>query len=142
MDLNNCLNYLLTISQNIVFQHFQQLLSKYDITPAQCGVLNCLWDRGNLTPTEIRTILHLEPSSISGLLERMEKKGLITRKLSQNNKRKIIVSPTEKTLKIKNEVENIILELNNRFLNEFNKNEQEILKKCLINIIEKKVPKK
>ncbi|EUU44620.1 hypothetical protein O337_02733, partial [Staphylococcus aureus M0161] len=42
MELDNCINYLLSTSQNRVFKHFKSLLSPYNITPAEYGVLNCL----------------------------------------------------------------------------------------------------
>ena len=43
MELNQCINYLLTTSQHRVFQEVSKRLENYDVTPVQYGVLHCLW---------------------------------------------------------------------------------------------------
>ena len=50
MELDNCINYLLSTSQNRVFKHFKSLLSPYNITPAEYGVLNYLINSNLNTP--------------------------------------------------------------------------------------------
>ena len=77
MELTQCINYLLTIAQHSVFQFLSNQLSEYDITPSQYGVLSCLWTKEYATPKQISEILCLETSTISGVLDRMQKKGLI-----------------------------------------------------------------
>lgn len=137
MEIKNCINYLLSVSQNGVFKYFSEELKNLDITPAQCGVLGSLFKHGNLTPKEIGKELFLEPSSISGVLERMQKSGLIERSIDPNNRRNIIVTPTEKGISLKPELEKIIDKMNNYFLKDFDEKEQELLKKLLTSIIEK-----
>ena len=80
MELTQCINYLLTTSQHTVFQFLSGKLSEYDLTPSQYGVLSCLWQREFATPKQISEILCLETSTISGVLDRMQKKGLIGKK--------------------------------------------------------------
>ena len=50
MELNQCINYLLTTSQHRVFQEVSKRLEPFDVTPVQYGVLYCLWkgDKTNL----------------------------------------------------------------------------------------------
>ena len=79
MELTQCINYLLTTSQHTVFQFLSGKLAEYDLTPSQYGVLSCLWQREFATPKQISEILCLETSTISGVLDRMQKKGLIDR---------------------------------------------------------------
>lgn len=137
MEIKNCINYLLSTSQNIVFRYFSEKLQNLDITPAQCGVLGCLFKMEKATPKEIGKELLLEPSSISGVLERMQKNGLIERNIDPQNRRNIIVTATEKGYALKPKLENIIYEMNSYFLNNFSKEEQDLLKKLFANIIEK-----
>lgn len=137
MEIKNCVNYLLSVSQNSVFRYFSEELKALDITPAQCGVLGSLFKHGNMTPKEIGKELFLEPSSISGVLERMQKSGLIERSIDPNNRRNIIVTPTEKGISLKPKLEKIISKMNNYFLKDFDEKEQELLKKLLTSIIEK-----
>ena len=96
MELTQCINYLLTTSQHTVFQYLSGKLSEYDLTPSQYGVLSCLWQRDFATPKQISEILCLETSTISGVLDRMQKKGLIDRVINREDRREVRVIPTEK----------------------------------------------
>lgn len=136
MEVRNCINFLLSSSQNTVFKYFSKRLSEYGITPAQYGVLNCLWQYGNISPSKIREILNLEASSVSGILDRMQKSELIERHIDQTNQRAIIVSPTNKSMAIKDGVEAIVDEMNHKFLEPFSDEERALLKKMLITIID------
>lgn len=136
MEVRNCINFLLSSSQNTVFKYFAKRLSEYGITPSQYGVLNCLWQYGDISPSKIRELLNLEASSVSGVLDRMQKNELIERHIDQNNQRAIIVSLTEKSMAIKDGVETVVSEMNNKFLEPFSDEERKILKKTLFTIID------
>ncbi|MGY0394487.1 MULTISPECIES: MarR family winged helix-turn-helix transcriptional regulator [unclassified Fusobacterium] len=137
MEINQCINYLLTISQNKVFQYFSESLKELKITPAQYGVLSCLWKNTPQTPKQIGSTLYLEASSISGILDRMQKNELITREIDSTNRRNILIYPTAKANSLKADVERIVEELNSHFLSDLSHSEQEILKKLLLHIIDK-----
>ena len=87
MELTQCINYLLTTAQHKVFQEMSSRLEKFDVTPVQYGVMYCLWIEGKTKPKEIAAELKLENSTISGVLERMEKKELIERQVSKEDRR-------------------------------------------------------
>ena len=57
LELQNCINYLLTTAQHGVFQMFSGRLAQFNITPGQYGVLSCLWQKGACTPKELAQIL-------------------------------------------------------------------------------------
>ena len=95
MELQSCINYLLTTAQHEVFQTFSSGLAQFNITPGQYGVLSCLWQNGPSTPKEIAQTLRLENSTISGVLDRMQKRGLIDRVVDPNDRRSVQVVPTE-----------------------------------------------
>lgn len=136
MDVRSCINFMLSSSQNTVFKYFSKRLSEYNITPAQYGVLNCLWQYGDISPSKIREILILEPSSVSGVLDRMQKNGLIERHIDQNNQRAIVVTLTEKSKAMKDGVQAIVKEMNDKFLAPFTEEEKAILQKMLLTIID------
>ncbi|MCH4890847.1 MarR family transcriptional regulator [Acidaminobacter sp. JC074] len=136
MEINNCINFLLSASQNIVNKYFAGELSKYGVTPAQYGVLSCLWSHGEMNPSKIRSILKLEASSVSGVLDRMQKEDLIDRKIDPNNRRTIIVSPTEKAMSLKEGIESVVEDMNHKYLHSYSEDEQEVLKKVLQSIID------
>ena len=112
MELTQCINYLLTTSQHTVFQFLSGKLSEYDLTPSQYGVLSCLWQREFATPKQISEILCLETSTISGVLDRMQKKGLIDRVINREDRREVRVVPTEKGKALQEPITKIIDEVN------------------------------
>lgn len=125
MEYVNCINFLLTVAQHEVFLTFSESLSQYGITPGQYGVLACLWKDETLSPKEIATILRVENSTISGVLDRMQKRGLIDRVLNPNNRRSITVKATKEGMALKEPVMKTIDELNDLVLRDFSPQERE-----------------
>lgn len=134
----NCINYLLTIAQHTVFQYFSSELEKYGLTPAQHGVLSCLWDKGTSTPKQLAEELYLEMSTISGVLDRMQKKGLIERTANEADRRGVIITATEKGRGLKEPVMETIAELNKRVMSAFNAEDAAEFKKNLKMVAEEK----
>lgn len=131
MELNKCINFLLNAAQHNVFQYLSERLASHGITPGQYGVLNCLWSYKELTPKQIGELLHLEASSVSGLLDRMQKNDLIERTIDPENRRVVRVNPTQKALDIQPPIEQIINDMNAHVLETFSIEERETLLRTL-----------
>ena len=131
MELNQCINYLLTTSQHRVFQEVSKRLEPFDVTPVQYGVLYCLCMGDKTTPKEIAAELKLENSTISGILDRMEKKDLLKRQVSTEDRRYIEVVLTEKGAALEKPVLDTIDTANIDILADISDEEQQILKKNL-----------
>ena len=131
MELTQCINYLLTTAQHSVFQHLSAKLTEYDITPSQYGVLSCLWQREFATPKQISEILCLETSTISGVLDRMQKKGLIDRVINKEDRREVRVVPTDKGKALEAPITKIIDDVNDEVLRCFSSDEIAVLKNNL-----------
>lgn len=135
MELKECINFLLSVSQNKVFKYFSKLLEEYGVTPAQYGVLNCLWREGQLSPKQIGEMVHLEAPTVSGILDKMQKAELIERSVVPNNRRNVLVIATEKSNEIREEVEAATNKLNDKVLQDLTESDTEALKKALEVII-------
>lgn len=131
MELHSCINYLLTVAQHEVSQTFAERLSPFRITPGQYGVLNCLWQNGSCTPKEIAQTLHLENSTISGVLDRMQKRGLIDRVVDPNDRRSVQVVASEEGRAMRDGVLRVIAELNGEVLGGLSPEERAVLLDCL-----------
>lgn len=136
MKLNQCINYLLTTSQHIVFQKMSAKLSAYDITPVQYGALYCLWELELSNPKEIAEALHLENSTISGVLDRLEKKELIQRSLNPKDRRCVKIDLTPKGASLRDPVLLAVDEINEDVLSIFPKEDSDRLKEYLRKIID------
>lgn len=135
MELKDCMNFLLSVSQNKVFKYFSKLLEVHGVTPAQYGVLDCLWKEGQLSPKQIGAMVYLEAPTISGILDKMQKANLIDRSVDPNNRRNVLVTATPKSYEIREKVESATRDMNNKVLQNLTDEEQDGLKKALETII-------
>jgi DNA-binding MarR family transcriptional regulator len=79
----------LGLCQDLVF-------SKYGITTEQWRVLACIKSRGPLRLIDIASLLERGPNSISMLVDRMVKAGLVRRTRDRKDRRIVFVSLTDK----------------------------------------------
>jgi MarR family 2-MHQ and catechol resistance regulon transcriptional repressor len=70
--------------------------SKYGLTTEQFGVLASIKSRGPLTPSRLALILERGPNSMSMLVDRMVKAGLVRRTRDRKDRRIVNVSMTSK----------------------------------------------
>ena len=72
-------------------------ISRYDVTPAQARVLLYLQRHGGQVPQqELADIIRVKPSTVNGVLDRMEEKGLVRRSISGRDARRRLITLTEK----------------------------------------------
>lgn len=139
--VDNCMNYLLSVTQHKVFKYYSKLLERQGITSAQAGVLTYIWSvPGNkTTPKEIGKKLHLEAPTVSGILDKMQKLDLINREVDPDNRRIIFVTPTQKADQMKASIENTTEEMNQQVLKDFSSEEAELLKQFLTKLIHSEI---
>ena len=131
MELKECINFLLTNAQHNVFRYLSKRLSEYDITPIQHGVLSCLMGKSYDTPKHLAENLSLETSTISGILDRMQKKGLIDRVVNKEDRREVQVRITEKGRELEDQIGIITDEVNAEVLKNFTDDEIAYIKNSL-----------
>jgi len=129
---------LLTKAQQAVLQYFRARLAAFDITPVQYGILSCLWAEDGQTPTQIAQKLCLDGSTITGILDRMESKGLLTRTPDPEDRRAVRVVLTERSLRLMEPINEVISASNRDVLKIFSDEEQAQLKNFLERISQHK----
>jgi len=131
MELNQCINFMLTRTQQAVFQRFKSSLSPFDITPVQYGILKCLWDEDGQTPGQIAARLALDCSTITGLLDRMENKGVVKRAPDPKDRRALRVVLTSQGKDLREAVEKVVEAENERAMQCLTAEERKLLWACL-----------
>ena len=86
---------LLSRALDKVMPNYRSLFQAYDLTNQQWRVLRALWEQKHLTSTEISQITILPTPSLVGILDRLEKKGLIGRLRSVEDRRHVHITPTQ-----------------------------------------------
>lgn len=114
MELYECINFELTSVQNAVYNYFKTKLLPFDVTPVQYALLKCLWTEDMRTPTQLAQSLRLDSSSITGILARLEKKELVERIYSLQDRRSISVHLLEGGAALQKPIEKAILEANKK----------------------------
>ena len=131
MNIEECINYLLTQAQNKVNVLFRENLKIHEVTPAQYMLLYHLWAEDGLSPTYLATLTGLDASTITGLLTRMESKKLIKRKHSKNDRRAIHVYLTPQGAGLEDDITKVIEQSNIETLSVLSETEQSEFKDYL-----------
>ncbi|MFG1703072.1 MarR family winged helix-turn-helix transcriptional regulator [Nonomuraea sp. M3C6] len=71
---------------HLVQQVFGEVSREHDLTPQQAQLL-CLLVGGSVGMSELTRSLHLEKSSLTGLVDRAEKRGLVVRTRDSRDRR-------------------------------------------------------
>jgi len=72
----------------------KKLVKRVGLTGPQLVILQEIARTGELTAGEIARAVSVSQATVTGILERMEKRGLLARKRSERDKRRIMVSIT------------------------------------------------
>ena len=94
--LDNQLCFRLYTASRLVTQAYHPLLSGHGLTYPQYLVLLVLWEKDAQPVNDIAKRLFLETNTVTPLLKRMEKEGILTRKKGKKDARQMIVSLTRK----------------------------------------------
>lgn len=140
MELNECMNFLLSVAQHKVFKYYSQQLEECGVTPAQAGIISCLAKESPLTPKKIGDLLHLEASTISGILDKMQKNDLIERATDTENRRVVLVSITAKAKQLHPKLDKITKAMNEAVLRNLPDDEVTALHESLKAIIATNLP--
>lgn len=74
---------------------YRQLLAPLNITYPQYLVMMVLWERDDVTVSDIGERLFLDSATLTPLLKRMETAGLLQRQRSRHDERQVLVTLTE-----------------------------------------------
>lgn len=136
MKLQDCINFILTHAQNAVFTYFKRELHHLDVTPIQYASLKCLWEEDGQMPSQLAETLHLDSSTVTGILSRLQDKGLIIRSFNTGDRRKVIVHLTDEGRALEKPVSEIIERLNHELTDGISEADMEVFHKVIGTITE------
>lgn len=85
-------------------RYYNQQLASKDLSVTKAMLLIELPEKGARNPRTLAHNLNLENSSMSGLLDRMEKQGLLKRQRDPGDRRAILISLTERGRQAREEI--------------------------------------
>ena len=96
LQLDNQICFRLYTAARLITQAYTPMLNELGITYPQYLVLLVLWEQDSQPVNDIAHRLLLETNTVTPLLQRMEKLGLVVRQRGTADKRQQIVTLTEK----------------------------------------------
>lgn len=111
------------------------------VKPAYLGVLLCLWQEDGRKVVELGRCARLEPSTMTGLLDRMERDGLVNRSPDPDDRRAYKIWLTEKAKSLESSTqtvtESVLSDVFKGIPQKDLLNTMDVLKRVLSNIEEK-----
>ena len=80
---------------------FFDIAAEFDLSPIQAHVLNLLEDAGPLPMHAVADRLRCDASNVTGLVDRLEDRGLIERRAAAHDRRVKIVALTEEGARLR-----------------------------------------
>lgn len=114
LKLENQICFPLYAVSRWVIQQYKPLLDALGVTYPQYLVLLVLWEKEEIAVKEISEKLFLETNTLTPLLKRMEKNGIISRERSKTDERVVIISLTSKGKDLRHKAIEIPHQLNEK----------------------------
>lgn len=118
LKLNNQICFPIYSVSRLITKAYKPFLEEMGLTYPQYLVLLILWENDKLSINQIGEKLLLNTNTLSPLIKRMEKMGLLLRKRSEKDERKVFVKLTKKGRGLKNNAIPIPEKLLNTLLTE------------------------
>jgi MarR family transcriptional regulator, organic hydroperoxide resistance regulator len=138
-------NELIGVIHRYMRRFLESNMKKFDITPPQFEVLMTLWNEDGVVLSELGRRLSRDGPTITGIIDRMEKKKLLVRKRSLRDRRVIQVYLTPLAWEIKENLMKMQTEAGRDVAGDFTEQDvatlEDLLRKVLTNVEEKIVPR-
>jgi len=95
ITFTHSLPMLLNRSLDAIMPPYRDLFQEFGVTEQQWRILRVLWEQTHLTSTQISTLTLLPAPSLVGILDRLEKKGLVKRLRSSSDRREVNITITK-----------------------------------------------
>ncbi|MDQ2698582.1 MAG: MarR family transcriptional regulator [Actinomycetota bacterium] len=105
--LGSSVCFALYSSMQTTLQLYRELLEPWGLTYQQLMVLAVVWERSEVSPSELAEALCLDASSVSGLVGRLERLGYLQRETRSSDRRSVRVTATAHALKVRGELGHI-----------------------------------
>jgi MarR family transcriptional regulator, organic hydroperoxide resistance regulator len=140
MSKNREGGYLISQIHQLSGRIFSKKLRDYqiDINHAQGRIIFALWKNDQIPINDLAKETALSKSTLTTMLERLEKSGHLVRKQSETDKRTTIICLTKKSDYLRNDYQKVTNDMTGLFYKGFTKNEilqfENSLKKILKNL--------
>ena len=112
LKLENQICFPLYACSKEIIRRYKPYLDEIDLTYTQYITMMVLWDKKSQSVKELGKYLYLDSGTLTPVLKKLEAKGYITRKRSEQDERSLIVTITEKGEQLKDIAVEIPMKMN------------------------------
>lgn len=94
-DIEKSIGFLLSKGCQRAWAILREEIEQYDLTPPQFALLAFLWQQDGLTQVELSEKGQIDRSTIGGLIDRLERNGLLERRQHPQDRRAYRIYLTE-----------------------------------------------
>ena len=95
LKLENQLCFPLYACSREVIKQYKPFLDAIDLTYTQYIAMTALWEKKQLTVKQMGDMLYLDSGTLTPLLKKLEAKGFLNRRRSQEDERNVLVTLTQ-----------------------------------------------
>lgn len=111
LKLENQLCFPLYACAKEVVRRYTPLLEPLGLTYTQYIAMLVMWEHKSITVKDLGKLLYLDSGTLTPMLKKMEKAGLLIRERSNDDERQVIVTITEVGEKLKEKAEEIPIKM-------------------------------
>jgi DNA-binding MarR family transcriptional regulator len=133
----DCIFFQLAKAAQAGSRFWSQKVAALNLTATQAMVVRFLFDRDEVTSSELGSRADLDSATLTGILDRLEAAGIAERKPNPTDRRAIHIHLTEKGKEVGKEVSRLMGLANAEFLGGMNSSEEKELKRLLVKVRER-----
>jgi DNA-binding MarR family transcriptional regulator len=95
-DINNSIGFLLSKAYQRSWAILREEIETYDLTPPQFALLAFLWQQDGQTQVELSEKGQIDRTTVGGLIDRLQKTGLVERRPHPRDRRAHMIHLTER----------------------------------------------
>lgn len=131
MKPEDCIFFNLAKANQVGTRFWADQVSRHNVTAVQAMVLNFLYDGDRITAGRLGKKTGLDGATLTGILDRLEEAGLVTREQHPEDRRAIQVCLTGRGRDVAAKTSRLIAETNEAFLEGLDSDEREELRRLL-----------
>jgi len=131
MDIEKMVGFLLAKAYQRACLIFKEQFEQYDLTPQQFGLLGFLWREDGITQALLSAKSQIDRTTMGGLIDRLEKEGLVVRRTHPDDRRAYRICLTEKGKALEPELTPLAARAQEIFIARLDQQEVETLKSLL-----------
>ncbi len=131
IEIEKTLGFLLSKAYQRASLIFKEHFDDYDLTPQQFGLLGFLWREDGLSQSVLSARSQIDRTTMGGLIDRLEKEGLVARQADPDDRRAYRICLTEKGKALQPELTPLALKAQRKLAAKLTPEEQETLMSLL-----------